>query len=98
MKETSVIYGVFCNVHDPLLLSPNTLTSSVGEFVIPFPEIASGIRIPRTSVNGPEIVDRYQVPTHLQVVARSGNLQTTKNVNLGDMSHWFYIEFRLPPP
>jgi hypothetical protein len=98
VEETSVIYGVFCNVRDALLLSPNTLTSSVGEFVIPFPEIASGIRIPRTSVDGPEVVDRYQVPTHLQVVARSGNLQTTKNVNLGDMSHWFYIEFMLPMP
>ncbi len=95
---TSVIYGVLCNVHDPLLLSPNALASSVGEFVISFPEIAAGIRIPRTAPDGPEIVDRYQIPTHLQVVARSGSLQTTKNVNLGDMSRWYYIEFQLPPP
>jgi hypothetical protein len=98
VTATSVIYGVLCNVADPLLLSPNALTSSVGEFVIPFPEIASGIRIPRTAPDGPDIVDRIEVPFRLQVVARDGGLQTTKSVDLGDMTHWHYIEFRLPAP
>jgi hypothetical protein len=93
-----VIYGLLCDEADPATLSANALTGAVGEFEIPFPEIASGIRIPRTGVTGTEILDWIRVPRRLRVIARDGGLHTVKQVDLGDMTRWQYVEFRLPAP
>lgn len=98
VTATAVIHGLLCNEADPDLLSPNALTGAVGEFEIPFPEIAAGISIPRTGATATEVLDWIRVPRRLQVVARDGGLHTVKQVDLGDMTRWQYVEFRLPVP
>ncbi|MFH1845394.1 MAG: hypothetical protein ABIF77_19590 [bacterium] len=90
------VYGLFAHATTADLFVPNDVTTATGEFSIPFPEIASGIRIPRTTADGPTVVEFFVVPTRLDVIVREGGRSSSKRVDLEEMTRWYYLEFSLP--
>jgi len=94
--RTAYLYGMLHNADDPQARAPNERTDIAGEFTLPLAVVASGIRIPLATIDGPEVVGHFTVPDHLRVEIENEGLTNDISVQLNDMSAWYYLEFLLP--
>ena len=91
-----VLYGLFCNIEGTFEFGVSTVTSSAGEFEIPFTEIPVGYRVFTTGAGGPDVLGQVRVPKVVKAVVRDGTRAAEKYIDFGDMTHWEYVEFTLP--
>lgn len=94
--RTAYLYGMMHNADHPQARAPNDRTDTAGEFTLPLAAVASGIRIPLATIEGPEVVGHFTVPDHLRVEIENEGLTNDISVQLNDMSAWYYLEFLLP--
>jgi len=94
--RTAYLYGMMHNAVHPQARAPNDRTDTAGEFTLPLAAVASGIRIPLATIDGPDVIGHVTVPDHLRVEIENEGLTNDISVQLNDMSAWYYLEFLLP--
>ena len=94
--RTAYLYGMLHNADDPQTRAPNDRTDTAGEFVLSLATVASGIRIPLATIDGPDVIGHATVPDHVRVEIENEGLTEDISIQLHDMSAWYYLEFLLP--
>ena len=94
--RTAYLYGMLHNADDPQARGPNDRTDNAGEFALSLATVASGIRIPLATIDGPDVIGHFTVPDHVRVEIENEGLTEDISIQLHDMSAWYYLEFLLP--